>query len=158
MRVLILPVLILAACSASDDSSPSEKYGSQEKQPAKPARKEPDYIVVDHILIAFNGAPRIRDVTRSLADAQKLAYDLLKQVKNGGDWDALKKEYSNDSGPGVYGMTNLGAPGRPGVRPRDGMVPAFGDVGFQLAVGEIGIADYDPDKSPFGYHIIKRTK
>jgi parvulin-like peptidyl-prolyl isomerase len=38
------------------------------------------------------------------------------------------------------------------------MVPAFGNVGFALKVGEIGIADYDPHTSPFGWHIIKRLK
>ena len=37
-------------------------------------------------------------------------------------------------------------------------VPAFGNVGFKLAVGEIGIADYDPKTSPFGYHVIKRVE
>jgi hypothetical protein len=38
------------------------------------------------------------------------------------------------------------------------MAGAFGDVGFQLEVGGIGLAEYDPSTSPFGYHIIKRTK
>ena len=151
MRVLILPLLLLAACSASDDSaSPSEKYASL-------GDAESDYIVVDHILIAFNGAG-IPGVTRSLDDAKKLAYDLFKQVEADGDWAALKEDYSDDTGPGVYGMTNTGAPRRPGVRPRHGMVAAFGNVGFQLAVGEIGLADYDPQDSKFGYHIIKRVK
>jgi parvulin-like peptidyl-prolyl isomerase len=40
---------------------------------------------------------------------------------------------------------------------RDKMVPAFGNVGFTLQVGEIGIADYDPATSPYGWHIIKRV-
>ena len=41
---------------------------------------------------------------------------------------------------------------------RTGMVPAFGDVGFKLAVGAIGVADYDPRTSPYGYHVIKRLQ
>jgi parvulin-like peptidyl-prolyl isomerase len=45
-----------------------------------------------------------------------------------------------------------------GEYPREGMVPAFGNVGFALNVGEIGIADFDPQTSPFGWHIIKRLK
>jgi len=40
--------------------------------------------------------------------------------------------------------------------PRAAMVPAFGDVGFSLAEGEIGMAEFDEEKSPFGWHIIKR--
>ena len=42
--------------------------------------------------------------------------------------------------------------------PRGKMVQAFGDIGFALKVGEIGIADYDTKTSPFGYHIIKRIR
>ena len=41
---------------------------------------------------------------------------------------------------------------------RDEMVPAFGDVGFALAVGEIGLAAYDQTSSPFGWHVIKRLE
>ncbi len=40
--------------------------------------------------------------------------------------------------------------------PRSAMVSAFGDVGFELNVGEIGLATFDADASPFGWHIIKR--
>lgn len=39
-----------------------------------------------------------------------------------------------------------------------GLVPGFGDMAFSLAVGEIGIVDFDPAKSPFGWHIIKRIQ
>ena len=42
--------------------------------------------------------------------------------------------------------------------PRDQMVPAFGDVGFTLEVGGVGLAPYDETKSPFGFHVIKRLE
>ncbi|MCH2102017.1 MAG: peptidylprolyl isomerase [Planctomycetes bacterium] len=42
--------------------------------------------------------------------------------------------------------------------PRDQMAGAFGDVGFKLQVGEVGLAKPDAQNSPFGYHIIKRIK
>ena len=41
---------------------------------------------------------------------------------------------------------------------RTEMARAFGDVGFSLEVGELGVADFDPSTSPFGYHIIKRVE
>lgn len=41
---------------------------------------------------------------------------------------------------------------------RDEMVPAFGDVGFALEVGEVGLAPYDQRASPFGWHVIKRIE
>lgn len=40
--------------------------------------------------------------------------------------------------------------------PRAAMVPAFGDVGFALEVGEVGVASFDEQASPFGWHVIKR--
>lgn len=39
---------------------------------------------------------------------------------------------------------------------RDRLVPAFGDVGFSLQVGEVGLAPHQEKSSPFGWHIIKR--
>lgn len=42
--------------------------------------------------------------------------------------------------------------------PRSQMAPAFGNVGFRLKVGEIGLAPYDSRDSQFGWHIIKRLE
>ncbi len=42
--------------------------------------------------------------------------------------------------------------------PRGRMAKGFGDVGFSLQVGEIGLAEYHLKDSPFGWHIIKRIK
>jgi parvulin-like peptidyl-prolyl isomerase len=38
------------------------------------------------------------------------------------------------------------------------MVQAFGDVGFPLELGGIGMAAFDPVKSKYGWHIIKRVE
>ena len=40
--------------------------------------------------------------------------------------------------------------------PRGQMVPGFGNIGFKLEVGEIGISNFSKIDSPFGWHIIKR--
>ena len=56
------------------------------------------------------------------------------------------------------GMAAVGVPPGPGEFRRDGMVPAFGNVGFAISPGNIGIADYDPTTSPYGWHIIKRLQ
>ena len=171
MRPLLLTLLVLIGCSEEAKLEPAD---TNPRKPAEPEKfdehnvpvkgkvDEPDYVSVDHILIAYRDAG-IPGVTRSLAEARKLAYDLFKQVQEGGDWAALKRKYSNDPGPtgqggGPYGMTNTGALRQRGARPRSGMVSAFGDVGFILDVGEIGLAVFDKTKSPFGYHIIKRVK
>lgn len=41
---------------------------------------------------------------------------------------------------------------------RSGMVAGFGNVGFRLKVGEIGVAPWHEKDSPYGWHVIKRVK
>ena len=87
--------------------------------------------------------------TRSKEDAEILAHQLYLQAIGGADFDKLVKEHTDDSHPGIYGMNG---------DTRKGMVQAFGDVGWRLKVGEIGLAPFDAKKSPFGWHLIKRIK
>ena len=119
--------------------------------------KEPERIQLQHILISFAGTQT--DATRSKAEAEKLAGEVLARVQKGEDFAAVVKQLSDDPGPGIYGLCNRGVKqkGRDEY-PRDGMVPAFGNVGFALEVGSIGMAPYHPDDSPFGWHIIKRLQ
>jgi parvulin-like peptidyl-prolyl isomerase len=124
------------------------------------AAGEPDQITVQHILIGYKGSVPGKNITRTATEARTLAHELLERAQAGEDFDALVAEYTNDSPPGIYKMANRGVAADPSqqVFPRDGMVPAFGDVGFSLEVGEIGMSEYDHQKSPYGWHIIKRLK
>lgn len=118
---------------------------------------EPAHIKVQHILIGFTGRLPGKNITRSQKDAEKLAQDILEKAKKAPDsFEALVKEYTDDSPPGIYGMSNFGQAPEGEEYPRDQMVPAFGNVGFKLQVGEIGMASFDEATSPYGYHIIKR--
>ena len=120
---------------------------------------EPEHIQVQHILIGFAGSVGGKQITRTQDEAKKFAYELLARANKGEDFDALVKQYTDDSHPGIYGMSNAGvAPSMPGEYGRNQMVGAFGNVGFKLAVGAVGIADFDPKTSPFGWHIVKRIK
>lgn len=173
-------------------------------------------IEVQHVLISFKGIPRV-NATRSQAEAETLAAEVLSRAQNGEDFTALVKQYSDDGKdpkdptPGVYRMTAAGytdpvifdgmmgrmaqmhatlEPLERKVRageatnkqwvaevqkgygpaglmeflqstismPREDMAPAFGNVGFALKVGEVGMAPYDKTTSPFGIHIIKRLQ
>ena len=117
--------------------------------------KEPERISVQHILISFAGAGT--PATRTKAEAEKLAGETLARAKKGGDFDALVRELTDDSPPGIYAMCNRGQRAKSaGEYERDGMVPAFGNVGFVLEVGGIGMAAFDARTSPYGWHIIKR--
>ncbi len=106
-------------------------------------------VKVQHCLISFQGAPRI-DQTRSQEAAEKLTGQLLKRIEGGdADFDAVVAQNTDDSHPGIYEMTRAS---------RGTMVPAFGDIGWRLQVGEVGVAAYNQQKSPYGWHIIKRLE
>jgi parvulin-like peptidyl-prolyl isomerase len=170
--VLMLPVAALAeeavaqAQAPADSAAPAKvekvrkpkiKARKKETIPVAPAQA-PSHITVQHVLIMFKGAPRSQ-ATRSLSEAKKLAYDILQQARDGADFDALMKKYSEDPGPGIYKMANNGVkPSGADEVPRSGMVKAFGDIGFGMSPGNIDIAAYDAQASPFGYHVIKRLK
>ena len=122
------------------------------------ANNEPERIQVQHLLVGFSGSVPGKPVRRSQEEARTLAYDLLNQAKNGRNFDDLVRTHTDDSPPGIYKMSNLGVrPASGDEYPRNQMVGAFGNVGFVLNVGEYGIADYDPQTSPYGWHIIKRV-
>jgi len=121
---------------------------------------EPDYITVQHILIGFEGSVPGKNITRTMEEAEGLARELFGRAKSGEDFDELVKVYTDDAFPGIYKMANLGVPAdrSKGIYPRDGMVKAFGDVGFPLEVGEVGLAVYDSQASKYGWHVIKRIE
>jgi parvulin-like peptidyl-prolyl isomerase len=121
-------------------------------------KKEPDHITVQHILISFKGSIPKDTVTRTKEEAEKLANEIFERAKKGEDFDALVKEYTDDNYPGVYKMANFSAePDRDqGEASRSQMVEEFGDVSFKLSVDEIGMAEFSPEKSKYGWHIIKR--
>jgi hypothetical protein len=144
----------LAACA-----SPRLTAEAPSAERSDPQRPPPAHIVVDHILIGVKSA-RFPEGKRSAAEAGAFARDLLAKIRAGADWAAAKRANSEDPPPGgPYAMADRGTkPSGPNEFARDGMVPAFGDVGFALAVGEIGLAEYDATKSPFGFHLIRRDK
>jgi foldase protein PrsA len=141
----------------SKGGSVSEGTKAAGTMPVKPA-VEPQHVQVQHILIGFAGSIPGKGITRTKEEAKKLAYEILSRAQKGEDYDALVRQYTDDSPPGIYGMSGNGVAPAAGEYPRSGMVPAFGNVGFAISPGNIGIADYDPQTSPYGWHIIKRLK
>ena len=157
---LLLPLLVLFAAAGCDSKKDGEA-GAESAQSAQSAKlAEPEYIAVQHILIAFEGSVPGKNITRSKESAQELAGKVYEMAKSGKDFDELVKEFTDDAYPGVYKMANFGVPPDMSqqIYPRDRMVPAFGDVGFPLELGGIGVAGYDPEKSRYGWHIIKRVE
>ena len=118
----------------------------------------PAHIEVQHILIGFSGSVPGKGITRSQSEARTLAYEILAKARRGENFDQLVAQYTDDSPPGIYKMSNTGVSAAQGEFPREQMVPAFGNVGFALSPGNIDVAEYDASTSPYGWHVIKRTK
>ena len=128
----------------------------QETEP----KREPDRITVQHCLIGFTGSVGDKPITRTKDEAKELANKLLAELKAGANFDEVIRTHTDDSPPGIYKMANKGIAldSANGEMGRGKMVPAFGDTGFPLKVGEYGLAEYDSSKSPFGWHIVKRIE
>jgi len=144
----ILAVLALG-CGGAAQPAPAEGK-------AKPDRPEPEHILVAHVLIAFQGTGT--KATRTQAAAEKLAGEILSRARKGEDFNKLMRDFSDDPGDGAYGLANHKVNPVGEEYERRKMVPAFGNVGFKLDVGEVGMSRFDPKDSPYGWHIIKRLK
>ena len=107
----------------------------------------PAQISARHILIAFRGAKRAAEsITRTREQALELAKKVAADARSGKDWDELWEENSNE--PAGQRGGDLGTFGR------GQMVPSFEQAAFRLQVGAIS----DPIETPYGFHVIERTK
>ncbi|MBN1456956.1 MAG: peptidylprolyl isomerase [Sedimentisphaerales bacterium] len=93
-----------------------------------------------HILIDTRGKDEAGKV-----EAKAQAEDILKQVKDGGDFAELAKTYSSCPSKSKGGDLGYFEKGR--------MVPEFSQAAFALNIGEVS----DIVETQFGYHIIKLT-
>jgi hypothetical protein len=110
------------------------------------AAQAPDEISASHILIAYKGAER-STATRTKEEAKALAEQVLAKARaKDADFAALARQYSD--GPTAPKGGDLGS-FKKGV-----MDPAFEAAAFKLKVGEVS----DVVETPFGFHVIERTK
>jgi hypothetical protein len=126
----------------------AEQYIAQPSQLVEDAnaQEEPKEIAASHILIGYSGATRSQ-ATRTRDEARKLAEEVLAKARaEGADFAALAREYSEDPTKGQTGDLGTFAKGM--------MAKAFEDAAWKLQVGQIS----DVVETPFGFHIIKRTK
>ena len=131
--------------SASVAAAPAPPPPAPTPTPPPPPPPE-EKVTASHILIAYKGA-RSADpkVTRSKAEAKKMAEDLRKKAQKG-DFAALAKKSSDDLGSGAKG-------GELGAFSKGQMVKPFADAAFALKPGAIS----EVVESDFGFHVIKRA-
>lgn len=157
---LIVAALALTAWPAAAQTSRPASQPAAEVNPTIPVKPKapPQHITVQHILIAFDGSLPGQSVGRTKEEAARLAAELLARARAGAPFDTLVKQWTNDAFPGIYSMANFKVPAATGEYARERMVGAFGNVGFEISPGNIGLAEFDPKTSPYGWHIIKRLK
>jgi len=111
-----------------------------------PKDDDPEKITASHILIGYKGSSK-SEATRTKAEARKLAEDVLAKTKaHGANFAALARKHSE--GPSKDKGGDLGEFGK------GAMHKNFEEASWKLKVGEIsGIVE-----TPFGFHVIKRTK
>jgi hypothetical protein len=155
LAILLVVVTLSLGCQSKEDAKEAK-----DEAPEMAEMPEPDFVTVQHVLIAYKGSIPGKKIARTQAEARELALKVLEMAKSGKDFGQLVREFSDDAYPGIYKMANFGVPSGDDrrSRPRERMVAAFGDVGFKLQVGEIGLAELDQKKSPYGWHVIKRVE
>lgn len=146
--------------SQSTSGAPAETTAAATEEPPTAQALPAGHIEVQHVLIGFQGSVPGKPITRSMDEAKTLAYQLLDRAKKGVSFDDLVKLNTDDQFPGIYRLADNGVTPDQGAGEfaRSGMVKGFGDAAFPLAIGGVGIADYDKQASPYGWHIVKRLR
>lgn len=153
---------LLCACGADATTPAPASSPATSAQPAAPGpltdsqdimAREPrtDKAEVLHVLIgwaelapAYGGRMDERAKTRSKADADTLAADVLERARAGEDFRGLMKAHSEDWGSATAGTSYTATPDA-------GLVPPFKALSLRLEPGETGIVQTD-----FGWHVITR--
>lgn len=158
---LALLVAVLAACGPGNPGGPSINNRMSSDEPAEETSElqsndilardaRANRTKVKHILISWKGRvgenEDARASTRSRADADALAQQLLERARKGESFDHLMSEFSEDPGSADDGTAYE-------VAPDAQLVFEFKRLGLRLDVGECGMV-----LSKFGWHVMKRVE
>lgn len=139
-NVLAAAVAKQVAAEVKPDEAAMHAYYDQNKTKFETAK-------ASHILIRFKGSRvPLKAGQKELTEEEALAkaQAIRKQLQDGGDFAAIAKTETDDTGTAASG-------GSLGTFNRGQMVPEFDSVAFSLPVGQLS----EPVKSAFGYHLIK---
>jgi len=112
------------------------------------AANGPKTIEARHVLVQYKGSwYAAAEVTRSRDDAAKRAEEALRKLKKGEEFSAVMNAYTDSKDVKNH-------QGQFGVLDRDTAMRAIAEPAFALKVGEYS----QVVESPFGFHVIQRTK
>jgi hypothetical protein len=107
-----------------------------------------DRLGAKHVLVMYRGSMKAPpEVTRTREEARALAQRVSAEARQGGKFKALVAQYSDE--PGAAGRG-----GDLGTFKRGAMVPEFEAALLGLEPGGIS----EPVETPFGFHVILRTR
>jgi parvulin-like peptidyl-prolyl isomerase len=135
----------VVASAAAPSPSALERTAAT-PQGVAPAADAPE-ISASHILVGYGGSNRVRPtVTRTKDEARQRADELLARLRGGSDFAELARAESDSPSAARGGDLGSFSAGR--------MESTFAAAAFALRPGETsGVVE-----TPFGFHIIKRTK
>jgi len=152
--VLVLVAAAAAGCQKKEaavetgtEGQPADTAAAAQPAP-QPAALAAGHIEVQHVLVGFKGSVPGKAITRT-----------QERAKKGEDFGNLVQQSTDDQFPGIYRLADNGVTVEQGAEyARGGMVKGFSDAAFALEIGGVGIADFDKQTSPYGWHVIKRLR
>ena len=167
----ILALVLLLLCGCGGRSAPTPPKPTPEvqhlRERAKEIRKREELdlerVKVRQLLVSYtNSSANVRNVKRTLREAEVRAAEFLKRVEDGEDFLQLVREESDDGMEDGQCILTREVPENtePGVSQfyRKNMVPGFWNTAWRLEVGEIAPVEYHADDCPYGYHLIMRLE
>lgn len=150
VRYFVILIAIVALSCGGDEPAEEPAQTVETTPPGETTQSTtsdvPATVNASHILVAYEGAER-STATRSRSEA----LELLQRIETSIRSDSLTFEEAaiqySDCPSGASGG-NLGSFGR------GAMVPEFEDAAFALEPGEVSSII----ETPFGFHLIKRTR
>ncbi|SRR5664279_2998414 len=111
----------------------------------EPKSDAPNHISVSHVVVRHVDLAHPDGATRSRGQACLRVLEAIRKLKDGADWAAVVKEYSDSPGPNAGSLGSV---------TKDDLDPSFAAAAFALDVNEISYVV----ESYRGFHVIMRTE
>jgi parvulin-like peptidyl-prolyl isomerase len=134
-----------ATGNATSGTNPEKDCLAAAATHAEPKSDAPNHISVSQIVVRHVDLAHPDGATRSRGQACLRVVEAIGKLKDGADWAAVVKEYSDSPGPNAGSLGSV---------TKDDLDPSFAAAAFALDVNEISYVV----ESYRGFHVIMRTE